>query len=331
MQRHGITAIASGALMAASSVLILLNKHLLANGFPFPMALAGVSMGFSGLASYLTCHVFKFVDLEPRDDVTPRFLLRRILPVGFFTAATLYLGNLAYLYLTVAFIQMLKATSPVITMSVLFAARMETPSCRLTASVCFIAIGAALASAGESRLNWIGVGIVALAESIEAVRLVMTQVLLAEVHFHPLEGLMYLGPASSAWLFFGSALVEARIMARSGAVYMVATHSSEFVAAAVLGFCVNALGYAVIQNSSSLTLKMVASVRNAFVVWVGYAFLKERVTALQAVGYSLSMMAFFWYTTIKMVSVGTTASKAVEVDDLESDAMSAAKVRKSNP
>ena len=41
--------------------------------------------------------------------LTWNFYLRRILPVGLFMALTLLCGNLVYLYLTVSFIQMLKA------------------------------------------------------------------------------------------------------------------------------------------------------------------------------------------------------------------------------
>ena len=44
--------------------------------------------------------------------LTWNFYLRRILPVGLFMALTLLCGNLVYLYLTVSFIQMLKARSP---------------------------------------------------------------------------------------------------------------------------------------------------------------------------------------------------------------------------
>ena len=40
--------------------------------------------------------------------LTWRFWAVRILPVGFFMALTLLFGNIVYLYLTVAFIQMLK-------------------------------------------------------------------------------------------------------------------------------------------------------------------------------------------------------------------------------
>ncbi len=122
VRKHGVTALASASLMAVSSALIILNKHILSHGFPFPMALAGIGMGFSGIASYLTCHVFQFVKIKPRGDIDARFFLFRLMPVGFFAAITLYLGNLAYLYLTVAFIQMLKSLTPVITMAVLFVA-----------------------------------------------------------------------------------------------------------------------------------------------------------------------------------------------------------------
>ena len=46
--------------------------------------------------------------VEAKRVVTLRFWLVRILPIGLFMALTLHFGNLVYLYLTVAFIQMLK-------------------------------------------------------------------------------------------------------------------------------------------------------------------------------------------------------------------------------
>jgi len=48
--------------------------------------------------------------VEAKKVVTWRFYLTKIMPIGFFMAATLHFGNLVYLHLTVAFIQMLKAS-----------------------------------------------------------------------------------------------------------------------------------------------------------------------------------------------------------------------------
>lgn len=45
------------AAVQVSSGLILLNKDLLSHGFPYPMALSGLGMAFSGAASFLCCKV----------------------------------------------------------------------------------------------------------------------------------------------------------------------------------------------------------------------------------------------------------------------------------
>jgi hypothetical protein len=50
--------------------------------------------------------VLKVVDAKK--SMTLSFYCTKILPVGLFMALTLHFGNLVYLYLTVAFIQMLK-------------------------------------------------------------------------------------------------------------------------------------------------------------------------------------------------------------------------------
>lgn len=52
--------------------------------------------------------VFKLVDIKHH--MTSRYYLTRIMPVGLFMALTLYCGNVVYLYLSVAFIQMLKVS-----------------------------------------------------------------------------------------------------------------------------------------------------------------------------------------------------------------------------
>jgi hypothetical protein len=66
--------------------------------------------------------------VEAKAVVTMSYWIRGILPVGFFMAGTLRFGNLVYLYLSVSFIQMLKAFTPVITMCALFITRLETPT-----------------------------------------------------------------------------------------------------------------------------------------------------------------------------------------------------------
>ena len=79
----------------------------------------------------------------------------------------------------------MQAFTPIVTMLALFAARMETPTARLIAAVCIIAVGTAIASYGEVNLNVLGIVFMFSSESFESIRLVMTQMLLVGLKMHP--------------------------------------------------------------------------------------------------------------------------------------------------
>lgn len=83
----------------------------------------------------------------------------------------------------------LQAFTPIVTMVALFVAGLEVPNRRLISSVVLIAVGTAIASYGEINLSLIGVIFMLLSESFEAIRLVMTQVLLVGLKFHPSESI----------------------------------------------------------------------------------------------------------------------------------------------
>lgn len=92
-------------------------------GFRYPITLSGIGQAFSAIAAFVVCHVLRLVPAEK--PVSLHFFATRMLPVGFFMALTLMLGNTVYMFLSVAFIQMLKAFTPVITMLGLFLAALE--------------------------------------------------------------------------------------------------------------------------------------------------------------------------------------------------------------
>ena len=150
-------------------------------------------------------------------------------------------------------------------------------------------------------------------ETFEAVRLVMTQLLLTGLKFHPIEGLMYLAPACTLWLLIGSFTLELRPMLASGAFGVVAAKPLKFMLAAAMGFGVNSLAYIIIQTASSLTLKVLGTVKNAFVVWLGIVLLGDQMTIMQGGGYALSIAAFYWYQKIKMEQI-KAGSGAVKVE-----------------
>lgn len=105
-------------------------------GFTYPITLSGLGQAFSGLAALLCCRVLNIVAADK--PVSWRFFCTRMLPVGLFNAMTLMFGNAVYLFLSVAFIQMLKAFTPVITMLGLFLVSLEVraPDCEEAPDCC---------------------------------------------------------------------------------------------------------------------------------------------------------------------------------------------------
>jgi drug/metabolite transporter (DMT)-like permease len=118
---------------------------------------------------------------------------------------------------------------------------------------------------------------------------------------------MYLAPACTAWLLVGVAILEWPRMAAENALGLMAAKPLLYLAAAAMGFGVNSLAYIVIQLASSLTLKVLGTVKNALVVWIGIIFLHELVTPLQGFGYAVSLFGFFLYNYIKMNPTPTTS------------------------
>lgn len=78
-------------------------------------------------------------------------------------------------------------------MVALFMAGLETPTSRLIAAVFLIALGTAVASYGEVQFSLLGVFFMFSSESFEAIRLVMTQMLLVGLKLHP--SMCWLPPA----------------------------------------------------------------------------------------------------------------------------------------
>mmetsp|Transcript_19189 Transcript_19189/g.39124 ORF Transcript_19189/g.39124 Transcript_19189/m.39124 type:complete len:226 (+) Transcript_19189:287-964(+) len=222
------------------------------------------------------------------------------MPVGAAMAATLSFGNAVYLHLPVAYIQMLKAFTPVVTLTLLCVTRIEVPSRRVTLSVAGICVGTAIASLGEGSFSALGLLIMLAAEVSEAVRLVLAQKLLKNLKMGVIEGQFWMSPISSVWLFCGAALLELPDMLRSRAWAIPAAHPLHFTLAASLGVCVNMAAFLVIKNAGSVMLKVLGTARNAGLVVFGAMVLGEAVTLVELLGYALSLAAFGAYNYFRM-------------------------------
>lgn len=92
-----------------SSSVILFNKWILHYAdFPFPITLTTWHLASGTLLTQILARTTTLLDGRKKVKMTGRIYLRAIVPIGLFFSLSLICGNVTYLYLSVAFIQMLK-------------------------------------------------------------------------------------------------------------------------------------------------------------------------------------------------------------------------------
>lgn len=137
------------------------------------------------------------LDSRSKVPMTGKVYLRAIVPIGVFFSLSLICGNLTYMYLSVSFIQMLKATTPVAVLITGWIMGTSPPNYKTLGNVSIIVLGVIIASAGEIKFIVTGVLFQLGGIAFEAVRLNMVQSLLSSAEFKmdPLVSLYYFAPA----------------------------------------------------------------------------------------------------------------------------------------
>jgi hypothetical protein len=143
------------------------------------------------------------LDSRKKVPMTGRVYLRAIVPIGMFFSLSLMFSNAAYLYLSVAFIQMLKATTPVAVLLVTWGLGMAPPNFKTLGNVSVIVLGVVIASYGEIQFVMIGFMVQIVGILCEATRLAMVERLLSggEFKMDPLVSLYYFAPACATMNF----------------------------------------------------------------------------------------------------------------------------------
>jgi drug/metabolite transporter (DMT)-like permease len=212
----------------------------------------------------------------------------KVMPVAFFFSISLVLSNKAYIYLSVSYIQMLKACTPVAVLIMSFLLGLEKPSYLEVYIVSLICIGVAMTSVGETYFSMIGFTFQALGILAESARLVLTNLLMKQLKLDPLSSLYYTAPVCFAFilpfcLYFESAdLPYDRIF------------SSEFGGILLLnGFVAFMLNVAVVMligNTSALILTLAGIIKDLMLVFLSVALFASPVTPLQYGGYFIALV-----------------------------------------
>lgn len=286
-----------GVYMVVGPSLMVVNKEILQTlGFGFPLTVAGLGLFGTSIVirAAVACGICEVSD-EAREAVEGRLWHWTVLPIAAAKAATLACGNVVYLHLGLGFIQMLKAFNPVIVVVVMSACGLPVPSRLARWGVYLIISGTLLEVRGELHATLLGIFFMMSSEVMEAINLVLTQKLLQLRKFTLTEGLYMISPPSCFLLFVTASLLEWPRIAREAGYRIMMDHPWHFVASSALGLLVNFVGMAVVQATSSLTMKVLNTARGVAVVLVGVLFYGEYCSPLELFGYGCALAGFSLY------------------------------------
>ena len=281
-----------------SSVLILLNKHLLSSaGFDLPVTLVLMHMSFASLCSA----IWRWCGWISVPRLTYYDYCVRFVPVGLCFAVSLSLGNAAYLYISVAFVQMLKASTPVATLVMSFCFGLERPSCRLFAYILLVSCGIFISCVSQVHPSVPGVVLQLSAIGAEAVRLCLVNILLTSrgLKLSPIASLYLIAPLCAVCLLPMWALFEAPRLAHRGLDAFRVVGPLVFAANLSLAFTLNLATMALIKHTSALTLNVAGVVKDLLLIGYSIAVSGARVSPVQFSGYAMAFVGVTAYSNHK--------------------------------
>ncbi|KAF2218203.1 triose-phosphate transporter family-domain-containing protein [Elsinoe ampelina] len=283
------------AWIGLSSSVILFNKWILSSaGFRFPIVLTTWHLGFATLMTQIMARFTSTLDSRKKVPMTGRIYLRAIVPIGLMFSLSLICGNLTYLYLSVSFIQMLKATTPVAVLLATWSMGLAPPNMKTLGNVSFIVLGVIIASVGEIKFVLIGFlfqigGIV-----FEAIRLTMVQRLLSSAEFKmdPLVSLYYFAPACAVMNGLTALVVEVPKMTLAD---IEKVGYFNLLANAFVAFALNVSVVFLIGRTSSLVLTLSGVLKDILLVLASMLIFRDPVSGLQFFGYSIALGGLVYY------------------------------------
>ncbi|CAM8961263.1 unnamed protein product [Rhodiola kirilowii] len=301
-----------------SFTVIVYNKYILDPkmfNWPFPISLTMIHMAFCSALAFLLVRVFKLV--EPVS-ISSDLYLKSIVPIGLLYAFSLWLSNSAYIYLSVSFIQMLKALMPVAVYSIGVLFNKEGFNSNTMANMLAISFGVGIAAYGEAKFNTWGVVLQLGAVAFEATRLVMIQILLTSkgISLNPITSLYYVAPCCLVFLFVPWIVVEAPRLRDSSSFHM------DFVVFGTNSLCAFALNLAVfllVGKTSALTMNVAGVVKDWLLIAFSWSVIKDTVTPINLFGYFLAFLGVAYYNHLKLQALKAKEAqkKASQVDEEE--------------
>ncbi|CAL5221974.1 g4256 [Coccomyxa viridis] len=283
--------------ISLSGAVIMYNKWILVYyGFPFPITLTMWHMAFSAVLATIAV---KAGWVRSEKSMSATIYWRSIVPVAVLFAGTLWLGNSVYMYLSVAFIQMLKALMPVAVFATGCIFGIEKFKFTTLANMVIVTVGVAIASYGELKLVVLGVILQLAAVATESTRLILVQILLQRkgLKLNPFLTMYYIAPASFGvlsilWIFVEREAVMAHHFDSS--LWWVLLSNG------IIAFGLNLSVFLLIGKTSALTMNVAGVIKDWLLIGLSALMFQAQISGLSLGGYGVAFSGVCWYNYTKL-------------------------------
>lgn len=302
--------------IALSTSVIIYNKYILTVvGFDFPLTLTMWHMAFCSACSFVLVRL-KLVETV---HMPTKLYLKTVVPIALLFSGTLWLGNAAYLTLSVSFIQMVKAIMPAATYTVSIFYGIEKRTAENMVIMIVITCGVAIASYGEIQFVLIGVLYQLGAIVTESNRIVMLQMLLQNhnIKLNPVQSMYLIMPLCFVFLTIPWLVLEyprmdeaVNIRDETGNAYAMLVFN------AMAAFGLNISVFMLIGQTSALAMNVSGVIKDWLLIYISWSFFRSPITALNLIGYGIAFVGVCYYNYTKYRSMNDETAKKEDVNEI---------------
>ena len=317
-----------------SFTVIVYNKYILDRklyNWPFPISLTMIHMAFCSSLAFVLVKVVRLV--ETPSSMSKNLYISSVVPIGALYSFSLWFSNSAYIYLSVSFIQMLKALMPVAVYSIGVLLKKETFKSHSFANMISISVGVAVAAYGEAHFDAWGVLLQLAAVGFEATRLVLIQILLTSkgINLNPITSLYYVAPCCLVFLSVPWLVVEFPILLEGSSfkpdLIIFGTNS-------LCAFALNLAVFLLVGKTSALTMNVAGVVKDWLLIAFSWSVIRDTVTPINLFGYGIAFLGVAYYNHAKLQALKAKEAQKKNIsspDDEESGKRLLDEKRESGP
>jgi drug/metabolite transporter (DMT)-like permease len=217
-----------------------------------------------------------------------------LLPISVLYGYCLGAGNLAFMFSSVAFLQMVKPINVLFTSLAAFAFQLETATMSHVIIVCIIFGGVSLAATGDVEFSLIGCVLQLTACSCEGIRLALLQkVMTKDARLDPVTTVYRFAPVAGLSLCLVACFVETPVD------WGRLKSPSMLVMNCVVALVLNVLIVTVIKKASAVVFTLAGILKDVGTICASVVMFQTPIAPLEVVGYGLSMCGISMFKCYK--------------------------------